>query len=76
MDIKDAPGGSKFTGLTKGADFTSNSSRTESFIIAPQPGQIDNVVAKVLLQTGQFIIVKDYNAESLSASFLRNIQTI
>jgi len=69
LDIKDAPGCSKFTGLTKGADFTSNSSRTESFIIAPQLGQMDNVVAKVLLQTGQFIVVKDYNAECRSASF-------
>jgi len=71
LDIKDAPDGSKFTGLTKGADFTSNSSRTESFIIAPQLGQMDNVVAKVLLQTGQFIIVKDYYAEMSFCEFFK-----
>jgi hypothetical protein len=32
-----------------------SSSRTESFIIAPQLGQIDNVGARFRLQTGQFI---------------------
>lgn len=40
-----------------------NSSRTESFIIAPQVRQIDNVGANVRLQTGQFIrqkAVKDF----------------
>jgi hypothetical protein len=35
--------------------FPINSSRTESFIIAPQLGQIDKVTALFLLQTGQFI---------------------
>ena len=36
-----------------------SSSRTESFIIAPQVKQIDNVGASVRLQTGQFIRQKD-----------------
>jgi hypothetical protein len=36
-----------------------SSSRTESFIIAPQLGQIDNVGARFRLQTGQFIVLND-----------------
>jgi hypothetical protein len=37
-----------------------SSSRTESFIIAPQLGQIDKVGARFLLQTGQFIVFKRF----------------
>jgi hypothetical protein len=35
--------------------FCSNSSRTESFIIQPQEGQIESVGAKSLAHLGQFI---------------------
>jgi hypothetical protein len=35
------------------------SRRAESLIIAPQLGQTDNLTALFLLQTGQFIVLKD-----------------
>ena len=35
--------------------FGASSSRTESFIIAPQDGQIESVGARARVQTGQFI---------------------
>jgi hypothetical protein len=38
--------------------FLTRSSRTESFIIAPQLGQIDKVTALFRLQTGQFIKIE------------------
>ncbi len=38
--------------------FPTSSSRTESFIIAPQLGQIDKVTALFRLQTGQFIKIE------------------
>ena len=48
------------SGFKEGAlIFVCSSSRTESFIIAPQVRQIDNVGASVRLQTGQFIRQKD-----------------
>ena len=43
------------TSIETGVIFVSSSSRTVSFIIAPQAKQIDKVGARSRLQTGQII---------------------
>lgn len=49
---------SAFADFTSGEIFKASSSRTESPIIVPQLGQTDKLEAKILLQPGQFIVLK------------------
>jgi hypothetical protein len=46
--------------LAAAESFLTSTSRTVSFIIAPQLGQIDKVTALFRLQTGQFIKIKRF----------------